>query len=95
MGKCAPQTFPNFSGECIQALRAKVQTTGVDPDEAAGSKTSGTASRAGFRIDWTYDPVSEALTVQCVASPFYAPCGLITAQIETWIRSCYPLLSPS
>jgi hypothetical protein len=90
MGKCAPQTFLNFTSECIQALRAKVQTVGVNPEEAVGRKTSGTASRAGLQIEWTYDPASQTLTIQSVASPFYAPCTLITAQIETWVSACYP-----
>ena len=28
---------------------------GENPDGAAGEKTSGTASRAGFKITWAYD----------------------------------------
>ena len=90
MGRCAPQTFPNFHSECIAALRARVQAVGVSEDEAGGAKTSGQASRAGFGIEWKYDPVAQALTIQCVASPFYAPCKLIMAQIESWVLACYP-----
>ena len=90
MGRCAPQRFPRFTSECIQALRARVQTAGVDPDTAAGGKTSGSASRAGFTIEWNYDSADQVLTVQCVAAPVYVPCSLITAQIARWISSCYP-----
>ena len=87
---CAPQIFPNFTGECVAALRAKIQVAGVNPNGAVGDKTCGEASRAGFHIEWRYDPTSQALTIQCVASPFYAPCKLITAQIESWVLACYP-----
>ena len=90
MGRCAPQTFPNFTSECIAALRARVETVGVSTNEAGEAKTSGQASRAGFGIEWKYDPIAQALTVQCVTSPFYAPCKLIRAQIESWILACYP-----
>ena len=90
MGKCPAQRFPKFTSECIEALRGKLQTVGVDPKEAAAGKTSGHASRAGFEIQWTYDLEKQALTIQCVASPFYAPCKVITTQIESWVRECYP-----
>jgi len=90
MGQCAPQSFPNFSTECIEALRARVRTEGVNAESSPGGNTSGTASRAGFHIAWKYDPISETLTVQCTSSPFYAPCSLITAQIKNWITACYP-----
>ncbi len=90
MAKCAPQRFPKFTSECLHALRSKVRSAGVSPDEAAGGMTSGNASRAGFEIAWTYDLASQMLTVQCVHAPFYVPCTLITAQIERWIFGCYP-----
>lgn len=93
MAKCPPQTFSAFTSECIQALQAKVQSAGVSPEETTGPKTSGTASRAGFGIEWQYDPPSQTLTIQCVSAPFFVPCKLITAQIDSWIRACYPAAS--
>lgn len=91
MAKCPPQSFPNFTAECIQALQAKLQSEGVNPaEQAANGNASGTASRAGFDIAWKYDQTSQTLVVQCTSSPFYAPCSLINAQINSWILSCYP-----
>ena len=90
MAECPPQSFSNFTSECIQALQAKVQQQGVSADAAASSDTSGRASHAGFEIIWNYDKPTQTLTVQCVSSPFFAPCKLINAEIQRMVSSCYP-----
>lgn len=95
MGKCAPQTFPNFTADCISALMARIRSEGVSAPASGGDQLSGTASRAGFEIAWTYDPEVQALTVQCTSAPFFAPCSLITSQINSWVTSCYPGPKPT
>jgi hypothetical protein len=90
MAKCDKLTFVDFSDDCIQALRRRVQSEGVEESSVPSGSTSGTASRAGFDIAWTYDPPTQTLTVECTNSPFFAPCKVINAQITSWINSCYP-----
>ena len=90
MARCELQTFSEFNVECIQALQRRIQAEGVEGASVPSGATSGTASRMGFKISWTYDAASKTLTVECTDSPFYAPCSVINAQIRTWINSCYP-----
>ena len=90
LAKCVPQTFPNFTAECIQALLVKVRAEGVGTEGKAGGQLQGTAAKAGFEITWAYAPAVESLTIQCTSSPFLVPCGLINAQITSWVMACYP-----
>ena len=90
MAKCETLTFYNFTDDCIQALRKRVQSEGVEGTSLPAGTTSGTASRAGFDIAWAYEQVTQTLTVECTNSPFLVPCKIINAQISSWIASCYP-----
>ena len=90
MAKCDKLTFQDFTDDCIQALRQRVQSKGVEDTSLPTGTTSGTASRAGFDIAWAYEPASQTLTIECTNSPFVVPCKIINAQIMSWISSCYP-----
>jgi hypothetical protein len=95
MARCELQAFENFTGDCIQSLQRRIQAEGVEGAAVPSGATSGTASRMGFKIAWTYDVANKLLTVECTDSPFYAPCSVINAQIRTWINSCYPAPVPA
>ena len=90
MAKCDPQTFPNFTAECIERLLVEVRSQAGDQAvPSLEQASSGTASKAGFDIHWQYDKDTLTLVVQCTGAPFYAPCGVINSQIQRWVSACY------
>lgn len=77
MSACAAQVFPNVSATKWACLKTKISAAGyaINTDE-------GSASDGGYTIAWKYDPAALTLTIQSIASPWFAPCSAINAKIH-------------
>jgi hypothetical protein len=49
---------------------------------------SGEASSRGFTLRWFYDASERTLEVQCLAKPFFVPCGTVNKRIEDTAAKC-------
>lgn len=76
-----PQTFTGITPERWAAIGAKVkEATGVVIANDAGH-----AAAHGFELGWSYDAAAAALTVQCLAKPFFVPSGTVQSRISTLV----------
>jgi len=83
MAGCDVQTFIGFTPQHFACLLQRAQSSGLNI-----SGTSGTASRGGITIAWSYDASAQVLSVQCTEKPAFLGCGLITAQISDLVNNC-------
>jgi hypothetical protein len=81
MNSSAPLTFQGISPEQYTALVSKANATGL-----ALSGDSGTASRLGVEVAWSYTPESGLLSIQCLRTPFFMKPEQVNARIEAVIR---------
>jgi hypothetical protein len=86
MGSCAAQTFPGISPDQFACVLQKVNESGISI-----SGNSGSASKDGITIAWEFDPVTQTLSIQCTASPFYVSCGTINSKIHDLVDECFSL----
>jgi hypothetical protein len=80
MGPSAPQVFKDISPEQYSRLVEKAKASGID---LGGN--SGTASKFGVEIAWTYVPDSQQLTIQCLKTPFFMSTSDIDTKIQTLV----------
>jgi hypothetical protein len=51
------------------------------------SGNAGQASKQGFTVSWSYDPVAKVLEIQCLSAPFLVPCSTINGKIHDLVES--------
>ena len=51
---------------------------------------NGTVSHKGYTITYSYDTVSEILTIQCTQYPSGATCSEISNVAQYFVQSCMP-----
>jgi hypothetical protein len=83
MGSCAAQVFNGVTPERFACLTEKAREAGIQIDGDSGS-----ASRDGIEISWSFDPTQQTLTLQCTSSPFYVPCEMINSRIQGLVAGC-------
>jgi hypothetical protein len=83
MSACATQTFTDVTSAVWNCLVQKAQSYGITI-----SGNSGQASQDGFTIRWDYDPSGQTLQLQCVDSPWWAPCSTINGKIHDLVDGC-------
>jgi hypothetical protein len=83
MAPCAEQVFSNLTPDQFACLAAKGEAAGIPI-----SGNSGTASKLGGKVTWTYDPDAQRLTVQCLNTPFLTSCDTVNAKIQELVKGC-------
>jgi hypothetical protein len=79
---CAKQTFTGLTPDQFTALTAKAVASGLSLSGNAGQ-----ASKDGFTVSWTYDPIARVLEIQCLSAPFLVPCSSINGKIHDLVES--------
>lgn len=82
MAKCEPQVFSNISPERYATLVQKAKAAGIDM-----SGNSGSASKFGIEVSWSYMPDKQELTLQCLDTPFFMSADDINARIQALVKS--------
>ena len=83
MSACAMLTYNNVTQDVWQCIVSAVAQYGIPV-----AADSGTQSAQGFTISWNYNRQAETLSVQCIDSPFWAPCSTVNAHINDAAEAC-------
>jgi hypothetical protein len=83
MSSCAAQTFTGISPDQFACLLKMVSDSGVPI-----SGNSGSASKDGITVAWTFDPTTKTLNIQCTSAPFFVTCGMINSKIHDLVDQC-------
>lgn len=84
MAGCEAQIFDSVTPQQFACIAQKAQ----EESGLALSGNGGTVSAQGISINWIYDPVSQALTIQCVEKPFLVLCAMIHSTIQNLVDGC-------
>lgn len=80
--QCEPQVFSNVSPEQYATLVQKASGAGIDM-----SGNSGTASKFGVEVSWSYLPDKQELTLQCLNTPFFMSAEDINERLHALVKS--------
>ncbi len=81
MGRNAAQVFSGISPEQYDRLIQKAQAAGI-----ALSGNSGTATKLGVEVSWSYSPATQELTIQCLSTPFFVKPEEVYAKIQALVN---------
>ncbi len=81
MAESAPQVFSNIPPEQYARLIEKAKTVGIDL-----TGNSGTASKFGVEVSWTYSPEKQELVLQCLHTPFFVKADDVNAKLHALVR---------
>lgn len=84
MSACATQTFDHVTPAAWNCLVQKAASYGI----AISSAPSGQATKDGFTVSWNYNSTAQTLSIQCVDSPWWAPCSTINGKIHDLVDGC-------
>lgn len=85
MGASAPLIFKGVTPEQYARLMDRATAAGIEL-----SGPSGTASKYGLELAWSYSRETEDLTFQCLRTPFFASAEVVEARIRTLVRESMP-----
>jgi hypothetical protein len=83
MAPCAAQVFNNLTQDQFNCLAAKAKAAGLPI-----SGNSGTVSKLGAKVTWTYDPTAQQLTIQVLQTPIFMGCGDVNSKIHGIVETC-------
>lgn len=75
-----PLVFSNFAPEQYAVLISKAEASGIS---IAGN--SGTASKYGVEVAWSYSPDARQLTLQCLRTPFFIGAAEVHAKLQSLV----------
>ena len=76
------QSFAGVTPEHFASIMAEVaKDTGL-----AVSGNSGTASKSGFIVSWSYDPEVGVLTMQVLDKPWIVPASTVQSKIQELVQ---------
>ncbi len=78
MANHAPLIFDGINAEQYSKLAEKARAAGIDING-----NTGTASKYGVQIAWSFAPEQQQLTFQCLKTPFFVG----AADVESRIRA--------
>jgi hypothetical protein len=78
MSQSSPLVFSNITPAQYSLLIAKAQSSGI---HITGN--SGTTSKYGVEVAWSYSPDARRLTLQCLKTPFF----MSTSDVHTKLQS--------
>lgn len=81
MSPSAPQTFDGISPDRYARLAEKARSAGIPMDGNSGS-----ATKFGVEITWSYSPETQQLTIQCLRAPFFMKSHEVDARIRTLVQ---------
>jgi hypothetical protein len=81
MATSAPQVFKGVTPDQYARLAEKARGAGIDLNGQ-----SGTASKFGVEIAWSYAPANEELTLQCLKTPFFLKAADVDARIKKLVQ---------
>jgi hypothetical protein len=81
MASSTPQIFQNITPEQYESFVAKAKAAGI-----AITGDSGTASKMGVTVSWSYDPPRQQLTVQVISTPFFIKASTVDAKIAALVK---------
>lgn len=82
MTESAPQVFQGIEPWQYAKLIEKARAAGID---LAGN--SGTASKYGVDVAWSYEPESRELQIHCLKAPFFVSVADVNAKIRALVES--------
>lgn len=82
MNACESQTFTGIS----ESTWNRLVTKAVEAKLPVSPGHSGQASQDGFTVRWRYSSSAETLEIQCLESPWWAPCPMIQRKIEELVQ---------
>jgi hypothetical protein len=82
VAQCEPQVFSNISPEQYATLVQKARGAGIDM-----TGNSGTASKFGVEVSWSYLPDKQELTLQCLNTPFFMSADDINSRLQTLVKN--------
>lgn len=85
MGASPPLIFKEVTPEQYARLAARATAAGI---ELSGA--SGTASKYGLELAWSYSQETGELTFQCLKTPFFVSPEVVEAKIRTLVRESMP-----
>jgi len=83
MPACAMLTYNNVTNEAWNSIKSSVAQHGINVSDSSGS-----ATLAGFTIQWGYDSTKQVLAVQCTDHPFFVSCSVVQSQITHFLDNC-------
>jgi hypothetical protein len=83
MSPCPPQLFPNVTPAQFDCLTQKATASGINI-----SGNTGSATQDGITVEWTFDPATSILNIQCTSAPFFVPCAAVNSKIQALVQSC-------
>jgi len=75
------QVFTGVTPERYARLVEKARGAGIDLEG-----NSGTASKFGVEVTWSYVPEQQQLTIQCVKTPFFLNAADVDARIQKLVQ---------
>jgi hypothetical protein len=81
MAQNPPRTFSGITTDQYAQLIIKAKASGLDL-----SGNSGTASKFGVEIQWTYSPESQQLTVQCLRTPMFVSAATVYGKLQALVE---------
>jgi hypothetical protein len=81
MAQNPPRTFSGITPDQYAQLIVKAKASGLDL-----SGNSGTASKFGVEIQWTYSPESQQLTVQCLRTPMFVSAATVYGKLQALVE---------
>ena len=81
MGQDVARVFSGISPEQYNRLIQKAQAAGI-----ALSGNSGTATKLGVEVSWSYSPATQELTIECLSTPFFVKPEDVYARIQTLVN---------
>jgi hypothetical protein len=81
VAQSAPQVFSGIAPEQYARLIEKAKAAGIDL-----SGNSGTATKFGVEVSWTYSPDSQQLTLHCLHTPFFVSGETVNAKMHALVN---------
>ena len=83
MAACETQTFTGITQQRFDCLVQKAAAAGI-----VISGNQGQASQDGITMRWNFDSEKQTIELQCLESPWYAPCATVNSKIHDLVNAC-------
>jgi hypothetical protein len=81
MAQHLPQIFSGITPDQYAQLTQKAQSNGI-----AMTGNSGSASKYGVELEWSYVPEAQQLTVHCVRTPIFVSAATVYGKLQALVE---------